>query len=246
MNETIRHTLTAFTTALLVASLVMLHGLGRRTQGAEPPPAGRIVNPSFAERQPATSHVVPLPSSYVELYRQVVARHSSERHGSLFETLSVGEAALRLWRQTKEPACLATAQRCFEAAFEHGKPDLRDFHLLMAFARLARLLKQEGHLRPDLAGQVGEIAESQLRAFIRSADNSDNNIRIAQVLAYACLLQCRDGMAYPDREAARSAWTSIGRSGGKRAISTRTRRITTAWEWPCSWKWPASRGARTT
>ena len=85
----------------------------------------------------ATSHALSLPASYVDLYRQVVARHSPDKKYPLFETMAMGEAAVRLWRRTKEPAYLATAKRCFETASAGGEPDLRDFHLLMAFARLA-------------------------------------------------------------------------------------------------------------
>ena len=85
------------------------------------------------------------------------------------------------------------------------------------FARLALFLKQEGHIRPDLEEPVREIAESELRTFIRSDDNCDYGIRIAPVVAYACFLQYLDGTAYAGREAAQKRldeyWSLIHRTG---------------------------------
>lgn len=158
-----------------------------------------------------------LPASYVELYRQVVSRQSTKNAGKLFETLAVGEANVRLWRRTQEPAYLATARQTFESALSRGKPDLRDFHPLMMFARLALLLQQEGPVSLALDQKVREIAESELRKFIRSADDGDFNIRIAQVLAYACLLHYLDNSPFTDREVAQQRldryWSLICQTG---------------------------------
>lgn len=166
---------------------------------------------------PAALPAAEPPSPYVALYRAIVAQHAPEKTYSLAETVAVGEAAARLWRRTHEPACRDAAVRYFQAVLAKGKPDLRDFHPLLCFSRLAWLLKQEGLVPAQCDPLVREIAVAQLQAFIQSPDDGDYNIRLAQVLADACLLKYLGDATFPQRAAAQRRldvyWSKIIATG---------------------------------
>jgi len=123
-------------------------------------------------------------------YAKVLAEHSPKKVYPAHETASLGEAAVRLWRRTGEPAFKEQALAYFDAALlipnfsEKGL--LKDFHVLQAFARLTFLLHEEKLLDPERAAAVRALVEPIESAFSKSPDTGDNNIRLAQVLGYAC------------------------------------------------------------
>jgi hypothetical protein len=123
-------------------------------------------------------------------YAKILAEHSPAKQYSAHETVSLGEAAIRVWRKTKNPAFKEQGLAYFDAALVipnfSDKGLLRDFHVFQGLARLTFLLHEEGVLDPKRAAAVRTLIEPIEMGFLKSTDTGDNNIRIAQVLGYAC------------------------------------------------------------
>ncbi len=123
-------------------------------------------------------------------YGKMLEEHSPAKNYSAHEMVSLGEAAVRLWRKTQQPALKQQALAYFDAALAMpnftDKGLLKDFHVLQGFARLTFLLHEENLLDPKRAAAVRTLAEPIVNGFVKSTDFGDYNIRLAQVLGYAC------------------------------------------------------------
>jgi hypothetical protein len=155
------------------------------------------------------------PASYRDLYAQIVGSHSVDRVYSPVERLAVGDVALRLTHAAGDAAYSAQALAYFDAALADPKLDLRDFHGLLLFGRLASNLDAHRLLDASRLAHVNGIATEQAGIFIKSNDDGDYNIRIAQVLGAALL-----GAVVPDaklrgavRQKAEAYWQLIAATG---------------------------------
>ena len=140
------------------------------------------------------------PDAYTHLYARILAANSPDKVVPTYQAAGLSEIAARLWIVQKDPANRELSLRYLDALLQNPQFNLKDFHALQGFGRLVLLLQKNGMLTPSLTPRIRQIAQDQLVEFLKSQDDGDYNIRLAQVLGYASLLRFLDDTPYADRE----------------------------------------------
>ena len=96
--------------------------------------------------------------------------------------MSIGDVAVRLARRTGDESLARQGLAYLDVALADPKFNLKDFHDLLAFARLTTHLHELRLLTSGRPARVKPLAEEQLRLFLKSNDDIDHNIRLAQIL----------------------------------------------------------------
>ncbi len=126
---------------------------------------------------------------YVTYYEQILAAADPRKSHTPLEQTSLAEAATRLQLRTGRAEYGEAAKRWLDAALANPQLNLKDFHVFHTLSRCVRLMRSQNSLSDAEQKLVGPIAATQLQQFIASTDDADNNIRLAQVVGYANLLQ---------------------------------------------------------
>ena len=156
--------------------------------------SGLSASPVLAE------DLVALPASYVTLYQEIFAHEARAKRMTMTGSAGLSHVALRLWRQTGDPAYREKARDFFARTVSDFQFSFKDFHLLHHFGELAWAMKQEKVLSAEQESRLAALAIKELGTFCDSKDDGDNNIRIGQVAGYAGLRKFLEGTPL-DRQA---------------------------------------------
>lgn len=167
-------------------------------------------NASSPAPAPPNASIAPtlrLPDSYLKLYEEILAANQKKPSQNYEMEAAFSNVALRLWEQTHDESYRQEALKEFNLALSDPKFSLADFHILHHFGELICLMKKENLLSADQHQKLVDLAEAELTAYLKTADDSKMgsgalyNIRIAQIAGYAGLLKFLDGELFDQQQA---------------------------------------------
>ena len=151
--------------------------------------------------------LVPLPDSYVDLYKEILASPESRKRPGFQTDAALASVALRLWERTHDEAYRKIAVEEFAKTLSDPKFSLADFHILHHFGELIWRMKRDGLLTPEQQKQLVVISKEELTKYLKQPDDTIQpigaplyNIRIAQILGYAGLLKFLEGESFDQRQ----------------------------------------------
>lgn len=112
------------------------------------------------QRQPRADETACFPASYVELYRQILATYRGRAEGGFGTKAALADVALRLWKQTGDPALREEALDYFSGCLADPRFNLKDFHVLHHFGELVARMKEAKILLPDPRRRPGLVGDS--------------------------------------------------------------------------------------
>ncbi len=150
-----------------------------------------------------------LPDSYLELYKEVLAKDRAKPRQDFKTAAALSNVALRIWERTHDDTYRKEALDDFNRALSDPSFNLADFHILHHFGELAYRMKKENLLSAEQHQKLVEIAKAQLTGYLKSPDDARQpigsplfNIRMGEIEGYAGLLKFLDGEPFDQQQAA--------------------------------------------